>query len=120
MQCAVEKCNDNYNYKKLYEHYKKETLQCDSCKRLVHYSCTQLPEYQLVMFLTNCYSEYVCFNCVASENNISKPDFIVDRNTKIEELDKNVESLKLENQNIKSKNAALILECRKLREPRRA
>ena len=84
MQCSVEKCDENY---------KKETLKCDDCKCLVHYSCTQLTEYQLLLFDTNGYNGYLCFNCiardfncVARENTISKSDFIVDRDTKIDEL----------------------------------
>ena len=53
------------------------------------------------IFWTNGYSEYVCYNCVACVNNISKPDIITDQTNRIKELFKLDEILTLENQNHK-------------------
>ena len=39
-------------------------LQCNSCKRQVHYSCTQLPSYQLQTILDMKTKKYTCSNCV--------------------------------------------------------
>ena len=39
-------------------------LKCLKCKLLTHYSCTQLPAYQICRFLTKGYRIYVCNNCV--------------------------------------------------------
>ena len=39
-------------------------LKCSTCKQLTHYNCTQLPAYQLSLFLTKGYRIYVCNNCV--------------------------------------------------------
>ena len=39
-------------------------LECGTCKRLVHYRCTQLPLYQLQLFVTKYYRGYKCVNCI--------------------------------------------------------
>ena len=39
-------------------------LECAECKRLVHYICTQLPVFQIHLFLTKGYRKFVCANCV--------------------------------------------------------
>ena len=41
-------------------------LQCNKCKRRVHFKCTLLPAYQLQRYLTfeANYSKYLCMNCV--------------------------------------------------------
>ena len=38
-------------------------LLCQACKRLFHYSCTELPLYQLSQFLVKGYRKYICANC---------------------------------------------------------
>ena len=42
----------------------KYKLECAECKLLVHYRCTQLPLYQIQLFLTKGYRKYICLNCV--------------------------------------------------------
>ena len=39
-------------------------VECGECKRFVHYRCTQLPLYQIQLFLTKGYRIFVCVNCV--------------------------------------------------------
>lgn len=39
-------------------------LKCRKCGRLVHYECTQLPLYQLQIFVTSYNDQYLCHNCV--------------------------------------------------------
>ena len=50
----------------------KEVLKCESCERLVHYSCTQLPLYQIGMFLSKNYEKYKCISCVKLPRKLSK------------------------------------------------
>ena len=53
--CTPSSCtNDEDLYK----------LECAECKRLVHYNCTQLPVFQIHLFLTKGYREFVCANCI--------------------------------------------------------
>ena len=42
----------------------KYKLECAECKLLVHYRCTQLPLYQIQLFLTKGCRKYICLNCV--------------------------------------------------------
>ena len=42
----------------------EDRLQCRLCKRTVHYECTQLPLYQLQIFVTTYNDQYTCPNCV--------------------------------------------------------
>ena len=39
-------------------------LKCRNCQRMVHYECTQLPLYQLQIFVNTYNNQYVCHNCV--------------------------------------------------------
>ena len=41
-------------------------LQCTKCKSLTHYGCTQLPTYQVSLFMLSGYRRYVCVKCVGS------------------------------------------------------
>ena len=41
-----------------------EKLQCSECTRHLHYRCTQLPAYQIHMFITKRHRKYVCKNCI--------------------------------------------------------
>lgn len=50
----------------------KDVLKCDSCEKLVHYFCTDLPCYQISMFLSRAYSKFRCINCVKIPRAISK------------------------------------------------
>ena len=42
----------------------KFKLKCMKCLRLVHYACTQLPPYQIALFMQKNYMLYVCNTCV--------------------------------------------------------
>ena len=39
-------------------------IKCTKCKRSVHVVCTNLPMYQLHLFFTKNYREFICVNCV--------------------------------------------------------
>ena len=55
LQCTPNACTqDDDQYK----------LECTDCHRLVHYKCTQLPKFQVHLFLTKGYRKFVCVNCV--------------------------------------------------------
>lgn len=51
-----------------------QKLQCGTCTRRVHLSCTLLPPYQLQRFLTfgKSYCVYICANCVEVPLNLQK------------------------------------------------
>ena len=38
-------------------------IECKKCRKYTHFSCTQLPTYQLAQFMVKNYSKYVCANC---------------------------------------------------------
>ena len=42
----------------------KYMLECSKCKKLTHYACTQLPPYQVSLFMLKGYRLYVCRICV--------------------------------------------------------
>ena len=44
----------------------KFMLQCSKCQRLTHYACTQLPPYQISLFMQKGYRLYVCSTCVGA------------------------------------------------------
>ena len=44
----------------------KFMLQCSKCQRLTHYACTQLPPYQISLFMQKGYRLYVCRTCVGA------------------------------------------------------
>ena len=50
------------------------------CSRLVHYTCTQLPTYQLSQFLTKGCRRYVCMQCT------HVPDYVSDIRAKYVKL----------------------------------
>ena len=47
-----------------------DRLECRKCKRSVHYECTQLPLYQLQIFVTSYNDHYTCSNCVRITKNL--------------------------------------------------
>ena len=53
--CTTTKCTSNED---------EDQLQCRQCKRYVHYECSQLPLYQLQIFVTTYNEQYTCPNCV--------------------------------------------------------
>ena len=50
----------------------RHILECAECKRMVHYRCTELPLYQLQLFLTKGYRKFVCINCVSVQDYLTK------------------------------------------------
>ena len=54
MRCKPGQCRDDGDDKK---------LLCDKCKKLFHYSCTELPLYQLTHLMTKGYRKYLCHQC---------------------------------------------------------
>ena len=53
--CTTKKCTSEED---------EDRLQCRKCKRYVHYECTQLPLYQLQIFVNSYNDQYTCPNCV--------------------------------------------------------
>ena len=53
--CTSKKCTSEED---------EDQLQCRQCKRFIHYECTQLPLYQLQIFVTTYNDHYTCQNCV--------------------------------------------------------
>ena len=43
---------------------KKDTLQCKKCERRVHLACSELPTYQIQLYLQHKSRNYQCMNCV--------------------------------------------------------
>ena len=62
-ECTPTACTEDLN---------QRNLQCDKCKRKVHYKCTRLPLYQLQQYVTfgNNYRKYNCENCVEIQNDL--------------------------------------------------
>ena len=53
--CTLTSCTDDDD---------QNRLKCRKCHRLVHYECTQLPLYQLQIFVNTYNEQYLCHNCV--------------------------------------------------------
>lgn len=64
LRCSVTKC---YNVNE------ENTLQCLNCHRYVHYRCTQLPPYQVQMFVNKNkrLTTYTCSNCVTVSKDVA-------------------------------------------------
>ena len=61
--CTAELCfADDDKYK----------LECSKCNRYVHYDCTQLPLFQIQLFLTTGYRKFICANCIVISEYLSK------------------------------------------------
>lgn len=54
-KCSLDACHIEDN--------EKNKLQCNQCKRDVHYRCTSLPLYQISQFLKSGYRNYICITC---------------------------------------------------------
>ena len=59
--CTPLRCTDDENLNR---------LECKKCKRSVHYECTQLPLYQLQIFVTSYNDQYLCSKCVRITKNL--------------------------------------------------
>ena len=87
--CTPKKCTSEED---------EDQLQCRKCKRYVHYECTQLPLYQLQIFVTTYNDQYTCPNCVritrSLKNKVGKNNYhmmqmeLEDKNDIIEKLNK--------------------------------
>ena len=53
--CTLAACTDDDD---------QNRLKCRKCNRLVHYECSQLPLYQLQIFVNTYNEQYLCHNCV--------------------------------------------------------
>ena len=53
--CSLTSCADDDD---------QNRLECRKCHRLVHYECTQLPLYQLQIYVNTYNEQYQCHNCV--------------------------------------------------------
>ena len=53
--CAISGCNQERN---MY------MLECSKCKSMTHYGCTELPPYQVSLFMLTSYRLYICNVCV--------------------------------------------------------
>ena len=95
--CSLGKCSIINN---------KDTLVCHTCKRLVHHDCTLLPEYQLILFLTNDYSEYTYYNCVYRLFNLSGEDPFEEKKRN-QELTESIQNLMSDNKIGKAENVQL-------------
>lgn len=64
LRCSITKC---YNVNE------ENTLQCLNCHRYVHYKCTQLPPYQVQMFVNKNkrLTTFTCYNCVTVTKDIA-------------------------------------------------
>ena len=56
--CTVAKCNKAAD---------SRMVACNNCDRYTHFSCTQLPPYQISMFMTKGYRRYVCEDCYVKQ-----------------------------------------------------
>ena len=54
-KCIHNECNKDSN---------RHMLMCSKCKRFTHYGCTELPPYQVSLFLQKGYRLYQCKECV--------------------------------------------------------
>ena len=54
-QCTPTICKYNNN---------KYKLEYAECKRFLHYRCTSVPTYQLQLFLTKGYQQFICCKCI--------------------------------------------------------
>ena len=53
-ECSLDGCAFGKN---------KYMLECSKCKKLTHYACTKLPNYQIALFIQKNYRLYVCSTC---------------------------------------------------------
>ena len=88
--CTPTRCTDDEE---------ADRLQCRKCKRTIHYECTQLPLYQLQIFVTTYNDQYTCPNCVRITRTLTNK---VGKNTyhmmqrELEKKDGVIEKLKTE------------------------
>ena len=57
-----------------------DSLQCSQCKNFVHYTCSELPNYQLGLFLKTS-RKYICKQCVIASFGASCLNFVSDNFT---------------------------------------
>ena len=64
--CTVAQCNKAAD---------SRMVACNNCERYTHFSCTQLPPYQISMFMTKGYRRYVCEDCYVRQNGEVHSDY---------------------------------------------
>ena len=50
-------------------------IACKKCDKFTHYSCTQLPPYQIAMYMTKGYRRYICESCFIDDNGEVHSDY---------------------------------------------
>ena len=50
-------------------------IPCNNCEKYTHFSCTQLPPYQISMFMTKGYRRYICEHCYVKQNGEVHSDY---------------------------------------------
>ena len=61
--CTFAKCTDEDN---------AEMLTCLKCKGKYHYRCTELPPYQIMQFISEGYTKYMCKSCIQVPDGLQK------------------------------------------------
>lgn len=70
-ESSKSKDNRNCNNVLCKEHNTREMITCGRCKTKRHYRCTNLPAYQLSLFLTKTYKKkYICEACVDTDDQL--------------------------------------------------
>ena len=62
LQCTLEACHISTT--------DENKFQCNTCKRYIHFRCTNLPIYQIHQFQTKKYRNYVCISCTKVPDNL--------------------------------------------------
>ena len=94
--CSVKCCEEENN---------EFMLKCAKCKNLTHYACTQLPPYQIALFLQKSYRLYQCAKCVGNVHkdiyeNCQKKDWSTQRELqeKVLQLQRKLDEKSAENE----------------------
>ena len=61
LTCTDDKCIDDQD---------KYIISCKKCSRKIHYRCTQLPAYQIQVYLKYKSIKYICQACVKPTENL--------------------------------------------------
>ena len=95
----------------------EQTFQCNTCKRRVHYRCSELPPYQIYQFTTKNYRNFVCKNCTIIpehlKNVIPRPPSAVP-SKEVSELKKKAKCTQLEVDALAETNRILQAKIREL------
>ena len=83
-------------------------LSCSECNRAIHYRCTNLPLYQLEVFLTK-NRKYSCVSCVQIRPEFKKQmaGYDLNQSFEVEELTQALKDISLESEKTKTTNESL-------------